>query len=81
MEQVFREVMIVRAETNIELWVTLSNFIYRMEEHIEKFPNYSYAIETLGGKKLAYKAKITITRYEKQKTELAEGDPGSYGVL
>jgi hypothetical protein len=66
----FREVNIVTAETNIELFETLNKFTAQMEKHIEQFPAYDYTIELLGGTKGSYKAIITIIKNDK-KTELA----------
>jgi hypothetical protein len=66
----FKEVSIITEETNIELFKTLDAFKTRMEEHMEKFPNYAYSIELLGGNKGSYSAEITIIKYDK-KTELA----------
>jgi hypothetical protein len=76
-----KEVTIVSAETNIELFSTLTGFIEKMEVHMEKWPNYSYTIETLGGEPGSYEARVTIIRYDNKEAELAKGDFGSHGVL
>lgn len=81
MELAFREDIILTAETNIELFKSLSDFIDRMDRHIEKFPSYDYSIEALGGEPGNYKARVIIKKYDNKKTELTEGDAGSYGVL
>lgn len=77
----FREQIIIERETNIELFQQLNEFISRMESHIEKFPNYDYSIELLGKNEGTYGANIIIERYDNKKTELAEGDSSSHGVL
>ena len=81
MELAFKEKMMLEEETNIELFRTLCALQDRMDNHMEKFPNYDYVITMLGGAKGAYKASITIERYDNKEIELAEGDSGSYGVL
>ncbi|MGK2864877.1 MAG: hypothetical protein ACSLE0_23295 [Chitinophagaceae bacterium] len=77
----FREDILVVEETNIELLKTIDKFIDRMDAHIEKFPNYKYGIEMLGGTPGQYKARIIIERYDNKEAEFAEGDSSSYGVL
>lgn len=77
----FREHVVLDEPTNIELFKKIDGFIERMEVHMEKYPNYNYTIEPLGGVAGSYRARIIIRRYDNKKTELAQGDSSSYGVL
>lgn len=81
MKLAFSQQLIVERNTNIELYKTISEFVTRMEEHIIKYPSYSYEAETLGGEPGDYKARLIITKHGKNKTKLAKGNSSSYGTL
>lgn len=82
MSTAFSQQMIVERETNIELFQDINNFVEKMEEHIEKYPDYTYAVELLGGEPGHFRARVILTKHgNNEEITIAEGDSGAYGVL
>jgi len=81
MDLSFNEIVDITAETNIELFSAVNNFIEDMHEHQKKYDHYDYSIIFLGGDKGYYLARLTIIRDGTPENKNTEGDTGSYGVL
>lgn len=78
----FKQEIILKDETSVELMDRINRFCDRMDKHIENYPLYDYSVEIIKAEKKYSEAKVTIMKYGREdEIKRAERDISSYGVL